>query len=60
MPKVIGICSGQHRTIKAIIAFPDPSLSEEQSIQLQWSRVSEENESSVEEIRPINAEHVGE
>ena len=60
IPKVIGICSGQHRTIKAIIEFPDPSFSEEQSIQLQWSRVSEENESSVEEIRPISAELVGE
>ena len=60
IPKVIGICSGQHRTIKAIIEFPDPSFSEEQSIQLQWSRVSEENESSIEEIRPISAEIVGE
>lgn len=60
IPKEIGICSGQHRTVKAILEFPDPSFSDEESIQIEWSRVTEESQSSGEKIKPISTELVGE
>ena len=60
IPKIIGICSGQHRSIEARLEFPDPSFSDRSGFQLLWSRVVEAGVYSKEKVNPIKTEFIEE
>ena len=54
IPKIIGICSREHRIIEAKLHFPDPTFSDRAAIQLLWYRVVEESQTNKESVEPIS------